>query len=590
MRGDKSVEIDRLARGLGVTWRFAKKVVSGVRAGTEQELYKRKHRKTAVGMEELDNLEEFLKLPRISRCCPGESVSVGYGQRREKHRLRVSKEAALQEFINTHASRFKVSTLLKHWPQNFVTVSSNDRHRNVCPQHDSYPRLLQGLHSSGVAENVPASCRGASALGQCLQGQDPADPLSWTKECAIGSCSECPELLVELRPGVEPSDMFTFQEWKKAPVPMRNTTGEKREVFTLHNTTMTIEEGIKLLKERTKAMSRHIYTAYNQWEAKRVFERNLQPGTFLQVNDYQNNLTVELEATPTSTAYGGNKINIMVFPIVAYWAEEGKPTQKASIIFVSDDLGHDHQQVKKMEERAVKVCEEKTGLKFFKGGRFTDGCRAQYKSGFVVADQCSAGQRMFGQEYDMIYIYYAGNEGKSESDTTGSNFKVRIDSMILRNPNLVMRCAAELVEVYEKFAPKDTQRYAFLHVEEILPFEREESKARKKVTVPGINKLHQIRYTKGGLKLAELSCLSCLRLPVECETCSKLGFDISPEKVGQMLGRVEDQEEEDEQEVVEYEGVELLEASDCEQEKEDIDGGETDGGEGEREVRPCKLI
>ena len=119
------------------------------RAGTEGELYRRRRRRDAVGTELLQELEDFLLLPRISRCCPGESVSVGYGRQKEKHRMKVSKETALKEFQATQQSTFAVSTLLKYWPRNFVVPSSHDRQRNVCPVHDNWPRLIEALHGSG---------------------------------------------------------------------------------------------------------------------------------------------------------------------------------------------------------------------------------------------------------------------------------------------------------------------------------------------------------------------------------------------------------------------------------------------------------
>ena len=115
-------------------------------------------------------------------------------------------------------------------------------------------------------------------------------------------------------------------------------------------------------------LSKHIYTAYNQWEAKRLCEKNLAYGTIMLVTDYQQNLTVELSSTPTSTVYGANQVNVMVFPCVVYWRDtwENNVTKKGTITFVSDDLLHDHQQVKRMQERAVSIVSEKTGITFTK--------------------------------------------------------------------------------------------------------------------------------------------------------------------------------------------------------------------------------
>ena len=93
---------------------------------------------------------------------------------------------------------------------------------------------------------------------------------------------------------------FTFQERKKAATAKPNEKGEQREIYSLHNTTTTLAEGIQLLQVRARALAKHIYTAYNQWEAKRLCENNLAYGTIMIVTDYQEILTVELLSTPTS--------------------------------------------------------------------------------------------------------------------------------------------------------------------------------------------------------------------------------------------------------------------------------------------------
>ena len=42
----------------------------------------------------------------------------------------------------------------------------------------------------------------------------------------------------------------------------------ERPVFTLYNTIITINEGVKLLRTRARELKHHIFVAYNQWEYK----------------------------------------------------------------------------------------------------------------------------------------------------------------------------------------------------------------------------------------------------------------------------------------------------------------------------------
>ena len=71
---------------------------------------------------------------------------------------------------------------------------------------------------------------------------------------------------------------------------------------------------------------------------------NIKPGSLLILDDYQQNLTIELGSTPTSSVYGANQTNVMVFPAVLYYKRKhDDKVSKASVTFVSDDFNHDHQ-------------------------------------------------------------------------------------------------------------------------------------------------------------------------------------------------------------------------------------------------------
>ena len=77
-------------------------------------------------------------------------------------------------------------------------------------------------------------------------------------------------------------EMIQLQKLKK--------DGKPRKVFTLHESTVTISEGIKLLKEKAKKLAGHIFVTYQQWWAKKITVENLAYGTLCLVADYQQNL------------------------------------------------------------------------------------------------------------------------------------------------------------------------------------------------------------------------------------------------------------------------------------------------------------
>ena len=464
-------------------------------------------------------------------------MSVAYGKRKPKSLMSCSKEAALLEFRATQHSKFSITTLLQYWPQQFIIPTTRDRQRNVCPTHDNWPRLVQALHLVGVGENVPSSCRAAASMAQCSGEKDALDPLTWNKQCAMGFCSSCPELLVDVRLGMDIGATFTYQEWRKGLVARTNDKGEAREVFTLHNTIITINEGVKLLRTRAKELKHHIFVAYNQWEYKKICESNIQLGTVMILSDYQQNLTIELSTTPSSTVYGANQINVAIFPTVLYYKREGEAIRrKSTITFISDDLVHDHQQVWRFEARALKILQERTGLVFNRLIRVSDGCSAQFKSRFAIADLCHVGERLLGKPGATAeFVYFESNEGKSESDTAGSAVKLMVERMLLRNNNLAITCAKELVEELNKLTPDKVGKYEFTMVEEYGTFERTNPKDRDEVKLNGIRKVHQVTFNGSSLTALPLSCLSCARLQAQCDECVILPPTVPEMKLARLL-------------------------------------------------------
>ena len=104
----------------------------------------------------------------------------------------------------------------------------------------------------------------------------------------------------------------------------------------------------------------------------------------------------------------------------------------------------------------VKVAEEQTGLTFNGFPRFSDGCGAQYKSQFCLADLTQVPQDVLHLENNLSsnaisFHYFASHEGKSESDSLGALDKLDASRMILKNPHLVINGAEEYVFEITKY-------------------------------------------------------------------------------------------------------------------------------------------
>ena len=175
----------------------------------------------------------------------------------------------------------------------------------------------------------------------------------------------------------------------------------------------------------------------------------------------------------------------------------------------------------------MEIVQLRTGLFFKQIIRFTDGCGAQFKSRFCLADLCKMSGKVLdldqSQKCRVQAHYFASHEGKSDSDTAGSLEKLRAERILLRNTDLVVTNAAQLVTAIQGSAPPPdssaTSKYSFKIIEEMPALDRVASHLRPEVKVKGIMKLHYFGVQDGCLKARTVSCLTCLEKQDECDDC-----------------------------------------------------------------------
>ena len=82
-----------------------------------------------------------------------------------------------------------------------------------------------------------------------------------------------------------------------------------------------------------------------------------------------------------------------------------------------------------------------------------------------------------------------------------------------------------------------TKKYEFCAVEEFKSFVWEKSELRREVKIVGIRQIHHISYSGGCLKTSKLSCLTFLKLQLECDSCRQQPFTLSAEKLAKLLAK-----------------------------------------------------
>ena len=109
-----------------------------------------------------------------------------------------------------------------------------------------------------------------------------------------------------------------------------------------------------------------------------------------------------------------------MYPICLEFLSNDGEIRKAAITFISDD-DHSHQQIQQFEKRMFEVICEHLKQPIKKWVRFSDGCGAQFKSGYAAADLIHA-----PKVFDITsasFNFFESHEGKSISDSIGSIVK-----------------------------------------------------------------------------------------------------------------------------------------------------------------------
>ena len=323
------------------------------------------------------------------------------------------------------------------------------------------------------------------------------------------------------------------------------------------------------LNNKVKHLRSHIYTAHQQWDAHSILRDKLDDDSIITIEDYQMNMELNYAENPTSLAFSTNKVTFALYPVCVEYTVDGK-LRKGAIAFISEDKLHDHQQVKKFEERMHTIIQEKLGRRFKNWGRFTDGCGSQFKSRFCNADAIE-----WASHFEHVgFHYYESHEGKNISDTIGSIVKCAFLRGVIHYEHEI-RNDETAVKIVKENLKEITKKFEFVVIEPFPVFARE--KQRQEWELKGIRSIHSIVINKEEGKIIALpvSCQKC-EVSTICSDCSATGYTVSELSMGE-------EEEDDEIHVVEND-------VDDEGQTDDESDEESDDEETDESVKPGDVV
>lgn len=134
------------------------------------------------------------------------------------------------------------------------------------------------------------------------------------------------------------------------------------------------------IKEPIQSCSFPEHDFVGKWQQKPLSElkRNLPWETVFLVMDFGKNHSVCYQDEPKSIFYKAQQIT--VHPVVAFYHSPEVPQliSRNSLVFLGDDINHDHHAVDHLFEKAISHIKN-LGINFAIAIVFSDGCASQNK-------------------------------------------------------------------------------------------------------------------------------------------------------------------------------------------------------------------
>ena len=198
----------------------------------------------------------------------------------------------------------------------------------------------------------------------------------------------------------------------------------------MHPENLTAHDALTKLSQMCKPLRLHIFTAHKQWNAHEKAWQNLTVNSIISVEDYQMNMEVQYKENPTSMAYSTNKMTVAMYPICIEYKTDDRTIRKGDITFISDDKDHSNQQIQQFEKRMFQIVCNKLRRPIKNWIRYSDGCGAQFKSGFAAADLFNAPDTF--EIESATFNFFESHKGKSTSDSIGSIVKCACTCCVLK--------------------------------------------------------------------------------------------------------------------------------------------------------------
>lgn len=338
--------------------------------------------------------------------------------------------------------------------------------------------------------------------------------------CVMGKCKDCGNLSTTIRNYYKTlTDISTdfqpvWNHWEKKSC----DDGKVRRVLVTKQKSIDdlISELIVDTEKPVQSINfvSHLFTAGWQYFQYNKVKSNLPKETVLMIMDFAQNRNLFFQDEIKSAHFSQRQVTM--HPIVIY-RHGNMGLIRESLVFLSDDIGHDHHAVEHFLQIAINHLVHDLKISVSKICIFSDGCASQYKGKGNFVDISLA-------SIPTERNYYGSEHGKGEGDGEIGVINKKVDQAVLGR-QVIVRSAQELYEWCHSNLELDEEfsKRKFFHVPK---GEIERNRPDRMIkTVKGTRTFHQVQGCGPyKIKSRKLSCFCDVCLKGIDGTCANLSY------------------------------------------------------------------
>ena len=337
----------------------------------------------------------------------------------------------------------------------------------------------------------------------------------YARKCVERACQNCGVSKLEaklLTLNCGGNENISWQVWKYVEEEYRAKTGEGKNIKKkkLVNQEKSFTNFCTEFADEAQSFSAHLFNAKWQFEQYKSVSSSPPPGAAVIVMDFAENFTTLVQNEIQSAHWARNQITL--FPVCMFYICDQckfncKEVVEDTIIFLSQDLKHDHNFVYECTIHIVEYLKQKIP-QLDSLIQFTDGCSAQFKSKNPFMD-------ISFSEFDFNIItarhFFGTRHGKGPCDAAGGVVKSLTRRAII-GQGMTINNADEMYSVCRSHFTKLDQhrKRSFMKIDTV----NRSGKRQASKTISGTRKLHAISSLQkpGSVLKRNLSCfcVGCL--------------------------------------------------------------------------------